>query len=137
VSGETQMRRVIEHAAEKLLKGRGIGIQGFNHGYPLPATTLIAMAYAEGVLNLLAAYLKVDDARPQPESLPPAEPPAKPTSTPKSGPPRPWRITYLHVDDGRRRVISMPTEASANSTADTLRAQGHTVEEVRIREATS
>jgi hypothetical protein len=64
MSAQTEMRNVIEHAAAKLqrVQQREISESNYNHGYALPADTLMAMSYARGVLDLLATYLKIDEA---------------------------------------------------------------------------
>ncbi len=64
MSAEQEMRNVILHAAEKLraVIGKDIEVGSYNNGYALPTDASTAMAYAEGVLRLLASYLAVEDA---------------------------------------------------------------------------
>jgi hypothetical protein len=64
MSAESEMRAVILHAAEKLRVIQRADIEDghYNRAYQLPADCAVAMAYAEGVLRLLASYLAVEDA---------------------------------------------------------------------------
>jgi Sigma-70, region 4 len=64
MSAQVEMRNVIEHAAAKLqrVQQRDIGESNYNHGYQLPSDAAMAMSYARGVLDLLATYLKIDEA---------------------------------------------------------------------------
>lgn len=64
MTAESEMRNVILHAAEKLrvIIGRDVGEHRYNNGYQLPSDCTAAMAYAEGMLRLLASYLSVQDA---------------------------------------------------------------------------
>jgi len=67
VSAEAEMRAVIEHAAEKLAAAKDSKVvcdrMHIKYFYSLPADVLMAFGYAEGVLRLLASYLKVDPKR--------------------------------------------------------------------------
>jgi len=64
VTAEEAMRNVVLHAAGKLEATlvRNLDDNRYNHGYDLPADAVMAMAYAEGVLRLLASYLRIDAA---------------------------------------------------------------------------
>lgn len=78
MSNETEMRELMLHAAEKLKTARGIGDPHWNHGYTLPPLTLVAMANAEGILRLLASYLKVEETPALPRVLARPKPPGRP-----------------------------------------------------------
>jgi hypothetical protein len=140
MSSETEMRRIILHAANQLDGALGRGNTNFNHGYNLPPETYLAMGFAQGVLRLLATYLKVEDDQPQATSNgqptpPPSEQPAEstPTAT-KPGKRRPWSVTYVHAQTGRRQAIGAYSEEMAKRTAETLRSHGHEVEQIRRAE---
>jgi hypothetical protein len=72
MNSEAEMRAVILHAAEKLEAAKDAKIKtGYNEWSHMPASVLLSMGYAEGILRLLASYLKVDpdqraDATPEP-----------------------------------------------------------------------
>jgi hypothetical protein len=58
LNSEAEMRAVMLHAAEKLSVAKNAKSTGYND--PMPANVLVALAYAEGILRLLASYLKVE-----------------------------------------------------------------------------
>jgi hypothetical protein len=81
MSSETEMRNLMLHAAAKLdrVQTRELtGEHNYNHGYALPADALVAMSYAEGILRLLASYLKVEEAPAPPRVLERPKPAGRP-----------------------------------------------------------
>jgi hypothetical protein len=58
MTAEAEMRAVILHAAEKLDAAKATRSTGYND--PLPATVMVAIGYAEGILRLLASYLVIE-----------------------------------------------------------------------------
>jgi hypothetical protein len=67
MTAESEMRAVIEHAAEKLAAAKDSKVicstghaSHIQQNYYLPKDALLAIGYAEGILRLLASYLKVD-----------------------------------------------------------------------------
>lgn len=140
MTAEAEMRAVIAHAAEKLGKAKERTVTcSYQHGvreYFMPHDVLVALGYAQGVLHLLASYLKVDEGSPtasdnghQSEPSTTAEPK---TAAPLA--PRPWVITYTHSADRKRRGMTASTSDGAEQTAKHLRDAGHHDVTVRHRE---
>jgi hypothetical protein len=65
MSSEAEMRAVLLHAAEKLDAAKGAtiicGEHAIDRKFLVPREAALAMGYAEGVLRLLATYLKYED----------------------------------------------------------------------------
>lgn len=66
MSAENEMRAVMTHAADKIAAVQQRQSEhNYNHGYALPADCNMALSYAEGVLRLLATYLKIEVPAPR------------------------------------------------------------------------
>jgi hypothetical protein len=111
MNSEAEMRAVILHAAEKLAAVKDTTTEApYSERRRLPADVMLAMGYAEGVLRLLASYLKVDpdkraDATPepgwtgqQPNGHRPE--PAKPSGRPHAKPERNAAVVAAMQADG-------------------------------------